>query len=281
MKSFSWHALAGFLLGIAAGLVYAWVLSPIEYVDTPPSLLREDFKDEYRAAIAAAYRSNGDLERARTRLLSLGDEDPLQAIAMQAQRTLASGGSAQLLGDLALLANALQGNLPETLPPSPTRTPRLQTPTIPPEGYTPTTPTQTVTPSRTPTLTIPNTPTPRPTRTPTPTPGKPYILLARNEICSVKLSEGLLMVYTQNSDGDPVAGAEIIVSWEGGEEHFYTGLKPELGDGYADFTMMPETAYTVRIGGGSETVSDIHAPLCEDKNGESYWGSVRLKFKQP
>lgn len=285
MKRLPLHALAGLILGIAAGIFYTWAISPVQFVDTPPSLLREDFKDTYRAQIAAAYRSTGDLDRARARLRSLGDEDPLQAIAMQAQRTLAAGGSPQVLGDLALLADALQGNIKITDTPAPTRTQRPQTPTATPEDYTPPPPTATATLTSTPTLTptfrVPDTPTPRPTKTPTPTPGKPYMLIARNEICSAKLSEGLLMVYVQNADGDPVPGAEIILTWEGNEEHFFTGLKPELGSGYADFLMTPETAYTLQIGGSSETVADIHAPACTDKNGVSYWGSVRLKFQQP
>ncbi|MBI1865988.1 MAG: HD-GYP domain-containing protein, partial [Nitrospirae bacterium] len=40
---------------------------------------------------------------------------------------------------------------------------------------------------------------------------------------------------------------EIVVVWDAGEDHFFTGLKPELGQGYADFTMTEGVSYTLRL----------------------------------
>ena len=71
-----WYLLTGLVLGIALGLIYAWVFQPVtvyRYGLRPP--LRGDFKDQYRALIAAAYLGNGDLLRARARLELLKDED--------------------------------------------------------------------------------------------------------------------------------------------------------------------------------------------------------------
>ena len=45
------------------------------------------------------------------------------------------------------------------------------------------------------------------------------------------------MVEVRNKKRQPIEGQEIIVSWSGGEESFFTGLKPEISDGYADFQM--------------------------------------------
>jgi len=76
-------------------------------------------------------------------------------------------------------------------------------------------------------------------------------------------------------------GTEIIISWNGNEEHFFTGIKPELGNGYADFAMDPNQSYSLRLATGSTAVSGLSAPSCEDEDGNQYWGSLRLKFEQP
>ncbi|NOY97861.1 MAG: hypothetical protein GXP40_01485, partial [Chloroflexi bacterium] len=275
-KRIPWHLLAGLILGIGLGLLFAWVVSPVEYTDTPPSLLRADFKDQYRAAIAAAYISTGDLGRAQTRLALLGDPDPVQALTVQAQRTLAEGGSPETLQALAMLAVAIQQEGTEnaiagTGTARPTRTPRLPTKTGTPATSTPVEIPPTHTPpapaTSTQTFPPPNSPTPRPTRTPTPTLGAPYVLTAQDTICSLNLTEGLLMVYVSNAAGKPVAGAEIIVAWNGGEEHFFTGFKPELGHGYADFVMTPDVAYSLRLADGGASIPDLSAPSCQDENG--------------
>jgi len=67
-----WEWLIALILGFGLGLAYAWVFSPVKYVDAEPMALRDNFKDHFRSAIAAAFASNGDLERARARLSLLG-----------------------------------------------------------------------------------------------------------------------------------------------------------------------------------------------------------------
>ena len=60
------------ILGIAAGLVYGWVISPVEYTDTPPESLRADFKTDYVLMVAEVFAKEGDLDQALSRLAFLG-----------------------------------------------------------------------------------------------------------------------------------------------------------------------------------------------------------------
>ena len=39
--------LLALLIGIALGLVYGWIISPVEYVDTTPDTLRADYRADY------------------------------------------------------------------------------------------------------------------------------------------------------------------------------------------------------------------------------------------
>ena len=78
-----------------------------------------------------------------------------------------------------------------------------------------------------------------------------------------------------------LAGIEILISWDGGEEGFFTGLKPELGNGYADFLMMPDTTYTVQLARGSDVARGIAAPACQSPDGTTRLGGVKLTFQQP
>jgi hypothetical protein len=102
-----WYLLTGLLIGLAFGLAYAWVLSPREYIDNSPASLRADFKDRYRALIAAAYAANGNLPRAQSRLALLRDADTNRVLAEQAQRSLAEGRDPHEAQALGLLAVAL------------------------------------------------------------------------------------------------------------------------------------------------------------------------------
>ena len=89
------------------------------------------------------------------------------------------------------------------------------------------------------------------------------------------------MVYVNDTSQKEIAGVEIIVEWDGDEEHFFTGLKPELGNGYADFIMQAGKIYALRLATGSVAVSNLSAPACQDAEGNHYWGSLQLKFEPP
>jgi hypothetical protein len=103
----SWYLLTGAVLGIAMGLIFSWQISPVEYVNAPPYALRADYKDEYRALVAAAYQYDRDLLRAEDRLAQLRDDNIIQSLGMQAQQALAEGRSEREVQVLSELAMAL------------------------------------------------------------------------------------------------------------------------------------------------------------------------------
>ena len=284
MKSrhFLWEWIIALFLGFGMGLAYTWVISPVEYVDAEPLALRDDFKDRFRSAIAAAYASTGDLERARARLTLLGDPDSSQTLTAQAQRMLAAGESPEAVQQVALLASALQGQT-ATNPPTAISTNSLMPPGQPigtrassPETAMPTTEAE---PTSTPIPLL--TSTPRPTRTPTPTLGAPYQLVGKDTVCDPELAESLLQVVVTNATRKQIPGAEIIIIWSSGEEHIFTGLKPELGNGYADYLMTPDATYSVRMADGGTPASDISAPTCTATDDSIYFGGLRITFQQP
>ena len=71
------------IIGIALGLAYGWVISPVTYTDITPELLRADFRTDYVLMVAEAYRSEQDPEIATRKLAILGSEQPA-VIAAQA-----------------------------------------------------------------------------------------------------------------------------------------------------------------------------------------------------
>jgi hypothetical protein len=288
----SWYLLTGAVLGIAMGLIYSWVISPVKYVDAPPYALRADYKEEYRALVAAAYLYSGDLLRAQDRLMQLKDDNPAQSVAMQAQRALAAGHPEVEIKALSQLATALSRGITPTA--SVTTTPQestaipealganpipnlnqaaintgdqLQTSTTPQDSL------QTPLPSDTLVST--------PTVASAPPSGTPFVLQDNILVCNINQPDPLIQVEVNNAAGQPVPSVEVIVTWEDGEDHFFTGLQPELSLGYGDFLMTPDIVYTVHLASGGQEVTDLTASECVADDGSRYWGSWMLTFIQP
>ncbi len=284
------HIIIALLLGLGLGLAYAWIISPVTYVDASPAILRVDFKDQYRSVIAASYASTYNLPRASERLKLLGDIDPVGELSAQAQRMLAVGEPFEDVRPLAQLATDLQqgfASAPITNVPlvEVVNTPTLETPFIEAPIATETFVFEEPTLSFEQTLVIPlqplTTSTPRPTSRPDPASGDPFTLVGQDTVCDPSLKQGLLQVILMDSRRRQVAGIKIIVTWNQGEDNFFTGLKPELGNGYADFLMQADTIYSVRVVEGGSFVPNITAPSCTDPNGATYMGGLLLTFQQP
>lgn len=241
----------GLLVGISLGITVAWWIVPISHVDPSPAGLHTSYKDEYRLLVASVYRATGDLGRANIRLSLLKDADPAQVLIDLALR-IRSGqtGSAlfpvsskQSVFDLALLANDLQS--PPTIQPS---SPVITTSPAPAQ----------------------------PTRT-----YLPFILASQDTICNEEKMDTRARFQVLDSSGEPLPGMEILVTWEAGQQRFYTGLKPELGLGYADFIMVPGVKYTVQIPPRTLAITGLETPECNLDDGTVYTGGLLLVFQQP
>ena len=100
-------------------------------------------------------------------------------------------------------------------------------------------------------------------------------------VCNPELTEPQIQVFIGDAAGRGVPSVEVQVVWDGGSESFYTGLKPEIDLGYADFTMTPNIVYTLQVEDAGEPIRDLSAPECEGEAGSRYWGSWRLVFNHP
>ena len=123
--------------------------------------------------------------------------------------------------------------------------------------------------------------TPRPTRTTVPTLSAPFGLTGQESVCDPNVPDGLLQIMILSSNRRQMPGMEILITWEGGAENFFTGLKPELGNGYADYVMTPDVTYTVQLRLGSDIASGLTAPTCQTPSGEAFFGGIKLTFQQP
>jgi hypothetical protein len=271
------YLLTGLVFGLALGLVFAWLISPVQYVDTEPTSLAAPYKDEYRRLIALAYAADHNLGRARERLALLDTANPVQVLASQAQRMLAENQPPQEARALAILAADLgkPANNAAVGTPSPQAvagTNNEQTATLALTSQATTTQEissaiQTPTlPQPTPTPTITLTPmptfTPRPTATPARILDAPFTLKSKKEVCDTTVQPGLIQIQVTDADGKALPGVQILITWQNGEDTFYTGLAPEIGPGYADFIMSPGITYNLKVGEASKVVSGIAIPGC-------------------
>lgn len=90
-------------IGFGIGLLYGWVIDPVDYVDTVPDTLRADYKTDYVLMVAEIYQHDNDIGKAAERLSFLGDEDPQITVSNAIQLASQVGyppPDLELLGDL-------------------------------------------------------------------------------------------------------------------------------------------------------------------------------------
>lgn len=271
-----WHVplLSGLVLGLVLGLVYTWLIEPVQFYDTSPDRLREDLKREYILLISETYAADGDWHAAQERLADLGDPDIAHTLLQLTEQAIAEGRPVATVRHLAVLAARLGTSSPAVAAFVPTQSIR---PTATPIAVLATFTPAPATPTPTPTATL--TPSPTPTLQPTATPRLHYRLLAQQRICDADREEPLLQVVVRDAAGDGIAGVEVLVSWGAETARLFTGLKPELGRGYADLVMQPEISYAVRLAEGSEEVSGIRAAACNSSAGQRLL-STRVSFER-
>jgi hypothetical protein len=290
------YLFAAFALGAGLGLLIAWGWMPTQFIDTTPASLRLDFKDEYRYMIASAYQANGDLSRAQARLTTIGDANPPVTLREQAQRMLANNSPLQMVEVLANLSEALQAlptmtDLPSLSTDTPTPLAQKQSdemsatpsptqavivPANSPEPQPSPDEPDTATPIPAPIATLPAHPRP----TATASPGPAFKLVQQTSVCE-QTQPGLLQIYLSDANGKPVAGIELVITWFGGEEHFFSGLKAEISPGYADYTLSENVEYDLSLSAAGTRITGLRAATCTNASGSSYPGGIRLEFKQP
>ncbi|MBS3753872.1 MAG: hypothetical protein KGY46_10870, partial [Anaerolineales bacterium] len=67
-------AVVGLVFGILLGLLYGWVIDPVEWEDTTVSQLRDDLKVEYLRMAIDSYALNQDAALAEQRYERLGED---------------------------------------------------------------------------------------------------------------------------------------------------------------------------------------------------------------
>jgi hypothetical protein len=285
----------GLVVGLALGLVYTWIIAPVEHVNTYPALLRTDYRQDWVRLAALSYVADGDLRRARARLDGLQHEDVTSAVQALIEEYAAAGQPADTLRSLTTLAKALDVHTPAMLV-------YLHTPTSSSPAYaaapsrTPT-PTPTARPSSpTPHTTTPRassplvTPTHKPTRTPrpptpTPPPLSPFQLVQQEQIC-ISGQTPHIEVVVRDERGGGLDGVEVWLMWPGGADRAVTGLKPQSGAGYADFGVdqgLPESInYALGVSElGMPLVADLQITSCPAQKGkEPLLGSWRIVLER-
>ena len=251
--------LLGILVGLALGLVYAWLISPVEFRTADPVHVEARYREVWLITSAEAYAAGADWERTRARLDGLGDPNLPQTVSALFERYTAGGPNPEARA-LARLADRLGRRTAAMLI-------YLATPIVTP------TPRPSLTPvTRTPTPVPTNllaTPTDSfPTLTPTSTPMPDFVVVSRDSVCESSATSQI-RVNVQAVDGSGLPGVDVWITWDGGADRFVTGLKPELGAGFGDFDMQPDVSY--RVGAGAQSalalVSGLRAAPCLTPSG--------------
>lgn len=284
MSSFSTHQVAltiGLVTGLALGLVYTWVIAPVELVNTYPALLRTDYRWDWVRLVALSYVADGDRERARARLDGLKQEDMAGAMQALIEEYAATGRPADTLRRLTALAEVLDVHTPAMLiylhtptqPPPPPSS--LHIPTSTPSPLPSPTPTPFLTPSPSPIPTL------SPMPTPTPPPPPPFQLAEEEQMCEPGQTVHIEVVV-RDEHGAGIPGVVVWLMWPGGADRAVTGLKPRHGAGYADFNAEPGVSYALGSGElGMPLVTDLRIEPCPAQEGEEpLLGSWRIVLEQ-
>lgn len=292
------YLITGAIIGIVLGLILSLAFFRMRWVDITPKHLTNEALEDYVSAVALSYYAENDLGRARARLetiesdmtlplfvnsfgSNIRSEDGGPSLRMRAVYWLASdlsGGTIDITG-LDLLEDDTEEAVPteEAAPEEESAIPATQTPQA---QAVPTATEESIAEE------VPEEETPlaEDLNPPDPTPvaiavnEQPFQLTERLNFCDQKLSQQL-QVEVLDEDGVPLQGVKVYVQWDGGNETFYTGLYPEISDGYADYAMAEDVIYQLQVGGASLFIEDIQPNVCSLDDGSSYFGGVWLKFR--
>lgn len=245
----SW--LLALVAGIGLGLFFAWYVFPVSYTQAQPFDLDERAKDEMLRMIASSYALDNSFELAAQRVYYLQLRD-VKTRLNELARTESNGLTQQALVKLRLdLDRPSVARARSTNTPRPTRNltpaPRITVIVLEPTAIVPTA--------------VPPTPLPTPIPpTSEPNPNAPrFELIEKRALDCVSVGGGaMLRVEVQDASGNGLPGILVEVNSVRGNEQFYTGLKPERGNGVGDVTVVPGT-YSVHLveNAQSQVVEDL------------------------
>ncbi len=95
-------------VGVGLGLLYGWVISPVEYIDTTPATLRTDFRTDYVLMVAETFAADQDIDAAARSLGLFGSQPPAQIASEAIAFAQQNGYTSTDLDLLQSLAVALQ-----------------------------------------------------------------------------------------------------------------------------------------------------------------------------
>ncbi len=210
------------LLGLGVGLVIAWVVAPVQYINADPVDLRTVYKQDYLRLISAAYQADGNLQAARTHIQLLGITDLAQTFDNLIRQANSNERQFAMTVALARLAHDLGLKIQSAA--------AFLTPT--PEA-------------------------PLVTASATPIPVTYRVAEKITLTCADEPEDAYLRLIVRDARGRDVPNTPIEIRWETGEETLYTGLKPEQGLGYADFIAAPGK-YSAKIqNAAGDTAADL------------------------
>lgn len=258
--------MVGLVLGLAVGLFYAWQIDPIVVTNTSPADLRAADKHAYIISIAQEYTASQDLQRAITRLIEVEPEqNPFQVAALTACQMI-RGGEVDDLGDIDVIRSLRSLYEPQGIQ-ADCDTSAFNTPV--PVNIVQPSPTVTFTPSITPVASK------TPTQVIDPAPASTAIVNTTTQsgafreafveaFCDPGIN-GVIEVYVRDDEGLALPGTAVQVTDSDRNRYtFYTGLKPDRGDEYADFTMEAGETYRVVIPDQGQPSQPIEALACDE-----------------
>lgn len=274
--------LLALLVGLGLGLAYSWLVAPRERRTAVVADLRADYRAEYVVMVGQGYAVDGDWALAEARLAALGVDDVGEVVLALLEDSLRQGAEAEVVRDLAGLAEALgvEGRALALFAPTPVGGTATVTAVATGLAEVVVTASPTLLPTPTASPTLRPSPTARATRLPTAVPTETvvpdYRLIGQVQVCQADLALPRIEVVVVDALLAEIPAVGVEVSWEGGTDRFVTGFKPEQGPGYADFTMALETSYSVGVAGGVPLVSGLRAERCVDGEG---WQGWQLRFQ--
>ncbi len=282
----SWWLVIGLTLGLAAGLTYAWLIEPVQYVDNYPPQMASQYRRDWIRMTAFAHGYQETPQRTEARLMNLAAAEIRQELSAALDIAVAQGQPSPILQRMAALARQHNVESPSV---------RIYTgagaevalPTA--DLATSIAPEVSATPS--PTL-LPATP-PLPTATPLPPLTSTYVIssVVRTCLSQPRIALSLTQQTTTTVRGEErrvtegIPNVETWLLWSGGADRAITGLRPQQGSGYVDFTVEPDQQYNLYLEqptGAPLTVLDIRP--CETQEGMGWTGwllTLRSRIPSP